>query len=105
VKSASNEQEFHVKRMEDLLPQVKGLKDTIKQQEVIILNLQNVIKENIKNADVMHHKEVSVYLQKLRHDHEILQEKNKQVHLNDILGFIAQITVKHKRWSDPYGDI
>ena len=38
-----------------------------------------MIKENIKNADIIQDKEVQVNLAKLRHEHEILKQKNKQV--------------------------
>jgi hypothetical protein len=78
IKEASEQQDFHIKRYEDIMPLVKQHKSAITSQECIIQNLQKIIKDGIRNADLVGNKETDLQLQRMKHDHEMLKEKNKQ---------------------------
>lgn len=56
------------------------LRESIKQQEDIIQNLQNIIKESLRDTDLMRDKEIKVNLEKLKYDREVMTEKHKQVY-------------------------
>jgi len=81
VKQASEEQSFHIKRVCDIMPQVKNHRESIKQQEDIIQNLQSIVKEHLKNADLMRDKEIKVNLKRLKYDRQVMTEKHKQLKL------------------------
>ena len=57
-------------------------RESIKQHEDIIQNLQIIIKEHLKNTDSMRDKEIKVSLEKLRYEGKVLSEKHKQVILS-----------------------
>ncbi len=69
----------HNHKIFNLINSSIDLRESIKQQEDIIQNLQLIVKEHLKNADLMRDKEIKVNLEKLKYERQVLTEKHKQV--------------------------
>ena len=77
VKSAGEQLSFHLQRARDLMPHIQNLKNTIVSQESIIKNLQSMISTHLKNNDRLSLKDLSLRVQELQHERDILLEREK----------------------------
>ncbi|EAS01999.1 hypothetical protein TTHERM_00500850 (macronuclear) [Tetrahymena thermophila SB210] len=95
VKLAIEQQDFHIQRAKDQLPLVQDLVQTIKSQESIINNLREIIQDKMKENDKMTSKELELKVKYLKHEREILQEKEKQIDAIYHLSEGGQIPFQH----------
>lgn len=73
IKDTINEQDFLIKRYEDQMPLLNNQKETIENQEAIIVHLQNGIKEASGNFTKLDRQNLFYELDKLRNERELLK--------------------------------
>ena len=79
LKAAHKEQDFHLKRSEDLLPTLKKAEETMASQESIIRSFEQQIKDVLKNKNKAEDYERKLQYKQMMHEKELLREKNNQL--------------------------
>lgn len=79
LKAAHREQQFHIKKCQDLMPTLKKAQETMASQESVIRNFEDQIKEYLRNRNKAEEYECQMKLKHLSHEREILREKNNQL--------------------------
>ena len=81
LKQARETQAFHLQRHEDQMPQLLGLRETVRSQESIISNLEYSIKEELQRKDKSKMTQVDVNYQRLKNERNLLKEKDLQLQM------------------------
>jgi hypothetical protein len=81
LKQARETQAFHLQRHEDQMPQLLGLRETVRSQESIISNLEYSIKEELSRKDKSKMTQVDVNYQRLKNERNLLKEKDLQLQM------------------------
>lgn len=79
LKAAHREQQFHVKKCQDLMPTLRKAEETMASQESIIKNFEDQIKEYLNSRNKAEEYECRIRLKQVMHEKEVLREKNNQL--------------------------
>ena len=81
LKTAHREQQFHIKKCQDMMPTLQKAEETMASQESIIKNFEDQIKDFLKGRDKAEEYERQIKLKQVMHEKEVLREKNNQLDL------------------------
>lgn len=79
LKEAHAEQAIHLRRYEDMKPILDGARETVRSQESVINNLEEMIKTNLHSHDKINNKQVEYKVGVLRAEREYLEQKRNQL--------------------------